>query len=104
MKSIAALACISCLFQLQGCASASREMANAPCCSKLTLLVATNYVSGATWRLGLLPDREAQVALERVFSFRVGNNYSMAHLSKEITRTTGKRVVWCPESAGEMLR
>jgi len=43
------------------------------------------------------------VLLREKFAFKVSDSFSIAHLCKEITRVTGKRIVWFPEEAGQRI-
>jgi len=81
-----------------GCASqvGSRQPDFAP--QQVSLLVATNYLSGKPWPLGLPREHEQRTLLRAEYSFKRGD-YTILSLCKEITRATGKRVEWLPDDA-----
>ena len=58
--------------------------------------VAPNYLSFKPWRLGIIEPAEAERFLNREVTLRCGD-YSLTHLCKEISRVTGKRIVWLSE-------
>ena len=93
--AIAGLAC-----GLSGCTSVEgRGFRPEPELVAVTLWVPPNYLSGTPWPLDLLSGRDAEALLRREFTFRANDSYSLAHLCKEVTRVTGKRIVCLPPAA-----
>jgi len=86
-----------------GCASTprSREVADSYL-REVGVLVAHRYMGNND--PALLDEAEALQALRKQFWFRGGNSYGVAQMAKEITRVTGKRLVWLPEENEMLLR
>lgn len=97
--AIAGLAC-----GLSGCTSVEgRGFRPEPELVAVTLWVPPNYLSGTPWPLDLLSGRDAEALLRREFTFRANDSYSLAHLCKEVTRVTGKRIVCLPPAAQSFM-
>jgi len=70
--------------------------------------VPQNYLSGSPWSLNIPFGVEAEAMLHQRMAFRTNPSfafrpYSVSGLCKEITRVTGKRIVWLPEESERLF-
>jgi hypothetical protein len=90
---------------LCGCApSPGREADARPYLREVCVMLPYDPLFGADLEVGLYVQAEARSELLRTYWFRHGERYGLTQMCKEISRATGRRIVWLPESGEELLK
>jgi len=101
--TIIVIASLCCMAASSGCVTVPNSRAGLPQCARvIALRVPEDYLVASRYCVNLLSPDEAAAYLRQRLPFRAHESYTLHHFCKEVSRATGKRIVWLPES-GSLL-
>jgi len=108
-RNVAGLAILLGAYVLVGCNSIQWTSGHkSPHICSVGIWVPLNYLAGSAWPLNIPVGGEAESMLHQRMAFRTNPSfafrpYTVSGLCKEITRVTGKRIVWLPEESERLF-